>query len=221
MISKPNVGGGVSHPARYSSNLLPVFERHLEGFDRVLDPFAGTGQRLEPLLASHDLVGVELEPEWASVSDWVEQGNALALRFDDATFDAICTSPTYGNRLADHHNAKDPESRRSYTHDLGRTLDQDNSGVLHWGDEYRAFHERAWLEAIRVLRPGGRFVLNIKDHIRGGKPQYVSRWHVVMLQGLGLVLVTISTVETPALRAGRNATARVAYENVAIFDKPR
>jgi tRNA G10 N-methylase Trm11 len=84
------------------------------------------------------------------------------LPFADASIDAIVTSPTYGNRLADHHRASDPLLRRSYTHDLGRPLHSENSGAMQWGDAYRAFHRRAWAEAVRVLKPGGRFVLNVK-----------------------------------------------------------
>jgi tRNA G10 N-methylase Trm11 len=97
-------------------------------------------------------------------------GDALALPFPDATFDAVVTSPTYGNRMADHHHARDGSLRYSYTHTLGRSLHPNNSGTLHWGAEYQRFHSLAWREVWRVVRPGGRFVLNIKDHVRARAP---------------------------------------------------
>ena len=81
------------------------------------------------------------------------------------------TSPTYGDRLADHHDARDGSVRHSYKHDLGRDLHPDNSGAMQWGPAYRDFHTAAWVEVRRVLRPGGRFVLNVKDHVRGGVVQ--------------------------------------------------
>ena len=43
-------------------------------------------------------------------------GDATALPFADWTFDAVITSPTYGNRMADHHNAQDGSRRVSYRH---------------------------------------------------------------------------------------------------------
>ncbi len=215
-ITKPDLGGGVSHPARYSTNLIPIFADILDGYDHVLDPFAGTGRIHE--LPMHT-VGVEIEPEWAALHPDTVEGSALELPWEDAEFDAVCTSPTYGNRLADSHNASDPERRRSYTHDLGRKLSADNSGAMQWGDEYREFHETAWAEAVRVLRHGGRFVLNIKDHIRGGQRQYVTDWHVGVLRDLGLRYAFALTVDTRHLRQGDNAEARVEGEQVIVFDK--
>lgn len=225
-ISKPDLGGGVSHPARYSGALLPIFVELLEEHDagpRVLDPFAGTGgihelqsgSRAFPsgtLFSSQrpgfETVGVELEPEWARVHPDTLCASALDLPFASDTFDAICTSPTYGNRLADHHNASDPHLRRSYTHDLGRKLTPGNSGAMQWGDEYRDFHVRAWNESARVLRPCGLFVLNVKDHIRKGLRQPVAEWHVTTLRRLGFTLLESVDVTTPQLRQGENASLR-------------
>jgi hypothetical protein len=84
----------------------------------------------------------------------------------------------YGNRMADHHIAHDGSPRHTYRHVLGQPLTPGNSGALQWGDgiagrsgageEYRALHVAVWTEARRVLKPRGIFVLNVKDHIRGG-----------------------------------------------------
>ena len=125
---------------------------------------------------------------------------------------------TYGNRMSDHHDAKDASKRRTYTHTLGRKLHQDNSGALDWGPQYRAFHVAAWTEARRVLQAGGAFVLNIKDHIRGGQVQPVTQWHIDALTGLGFRLLRHEHVPTPSMRYGANADKRVEYESVILFE---
>lgn len=219
-ISKPDLGGGISHPARFSDGLMPIFAQFLEPGWHILDPFAGVG-------GIHDLrefidvktVGVEIEPEWVEKHPDNQLGTALDLTFDDECFDAIVTSPTYGNRLADHHEASDPEKRRTYRHDLGRALHDDNSGSLQWGPKYRDFHLKAWEEVLRVLRPGGRFVLNIKDHIRDGRRQHVSDWHLGTLRDLGCVLIDCDRLAPPHLRFGANAESRVEAELVLVFSK--
>lgn len=214
---------GVAHPAPFSDSILPVIASLLNPEHKsVLDPFAGVGRVHElPDLVDWEMetTGVEIEPEWAELHERTHLGNALALDFDDGEFDAVATSPTYGNRLADSHNARDGSLRRSYTHDLGRTLSRENSGAMHWGDEYREFHVMAWKEAVRVLRPGGRLVLNISDHIRQGKRQYVSSWHIETLVSLGMPLADATRVETRRHREGANAHLRVDSELVLAFDK--
>lgn len=224
-ISKPDVNGeGISHPAQYSDELLPVFAEMLQAINaqHVLDPFAGTGiglAELAEMVPEVELYGVEIEPEWANITrKLVKVGSALALPYDAATFDVILTSPCYGNRFADHHNASDPEARRSYTHDLGRELSRDSAGVMQWGNAYRAFHERAWDEALRVLTPDGWFILNIADHTRGKRRAPVTMWHVRWFYAHGFVLEDFAAPITRQLKQGTNSDERWS-ETVWLFKR--
>ena len=203
-----------AHPAQYSTQLLLTMARYLRGCTAVLDPFGGKGGvfALAAWLHGVRFEAVEIEPEWAAADPRITLGNALALPWAAATFDGICTSPAYGNRMADHHEATDDSRRLTYRHKLGRRLHPDNGGGLQWGDKYRDFHRRAWAEAARVLRPGGVFVLNCKDHVRAGVVQEVTAWHVATLEGLGFMLEDSVQVACPGMRYGKNHGARVEYE---------
>ena len=209
----------VRHPARYSAELLPTLALYLHGCTRILDPFGGVGgiYALAPFLPGCQIEAVEIEPEWAGQDHRITQASALALPWPDETFDAVCTSPCYGNRMADHHEARDASRRNTYRHALGRPLHPDNAGALQWGDAYRAFHLRAWAEARRVLSPGGRFVLNVKDHYRAGVLQPVTDWHVQALTGTGFHLVKRIEIECPGQRCGANGHLRAPVESVILF----
>lgn len=232
--TKPDLGDGISHPARYSPELLTLFRALLSEYSipskGILDPFAGTGRIHELQEDGWTTAGVEIEPEWAALHPDTHVGDARSLPFDDEFFGAVVTSPTYGNRLADSHNASDPERRRSYTHDLGRDLDEDNTGFLHWRTSvpgtcghgsaaYRKMHEDAWTEAVRVLTSGGLFILNCCDHVRDGLVQPVTAWHCWYLGRLGLVYLESRSVPTHKLRQGANGALR-EQEQVHVFRKP-
>lgn len=110
---------GSKHPAPFSDRLMPVFASALAIFKArpfILDPFAGVGRvhELRGLIVC-DTAGVELMPKWAAAHAGTMVGdsrNLGALGIADGTFDAVCTSPCYGNRMADHHDAADPCSCR-------------------------------------------------------------------------------------------------------------
>jgi hypothetical protein len=207
----------VSHPAKYSDALMPVMLKFLNGYERILDPFAGTGKLR---LIRPDAYLIELEPEWASVGGAIVS-NALRMPYGLGYFDAIATSPCYGNRMADKFTDRQPEKkyrRNTYKHVLGRDLHKDNSGQLQWGESYREFHREAWRECRRVLRQNGRLVLNISDHIRDKQVQNVTDFHVDVLEKLGFVLIEHIKVGTPRNRLGANSQLRVGYESVIAFD---
>jgi len=205
------------HPAKFSAEILAEAEKCLVDHPHVLDPFAGVGLVHQ---LSNETVGVELEPEWADAHPDTIVGDATNLPFARSSFDAVFTSPTYGNRLADHHNAQDGSVRRSYRHDLGHELSPNNSGQMQWGEEYRQLHRLAWREVRRVVQPGGRFILNLKNHIRGGVEQPVVEWHLTSLIEMGWVLAHVIPLSAKGMRYGQNYQARLEYEFLLVFDQP-
>lgn len=126
---------------------------------------------------------------------------------------------TYGNRMADHHEARDTSKRNTYRHTLGEALQPRNTGQMQWGKEYRALHELAWKECWRVLRPQGRMVLNVKDHIRNGQLIDVVGWHTFILCSMGFQLSQTHLIPLPGLRQGANYDVRVDQEFVLVFKK--
>jgi hypothetical protein len=91
---------------------------------------------------------------------------------------------------------------------------------MQWGPGYTRFHDRAWREAVRVLKPG-LFVLNVKDHIRRGKRQPVTNWHVQNLTEIhGLEVVESIAVDCPGMRYGANRHDDDLPEWVVVFSKP-
>ena len=207
------------HPAKYSDVLLTYFDRLLPpDSELILDPFAGTGKLR--LIRPHCVL-IELEPEWARISQAIV-GDATALPFANETFAAICTSPTYGNRMADNFTDHRPDKhykRYTYRHMLGRPLSQNNSGGMQWGEAYRDLHLKAWKECDRVLRPGGIFLINISDHIRSGHIVPVTDWHLTCLTNMGYVLQEHLRVATRRQRHGQNGQLRVGHESILVLTK--
>lgn len=244
------------HPAAYGDAVLDkiadAIDLHTTPLRRplrVLDPFAGIGRihRLPDLLDFPiDTTGVEIEPEWAHAHRRTMSGDATRLSASwSGFFDVVATSPCYGNRMADSHEARDACScrknrrglivssvgkrrckkcrgsglspRRTYRHLLGRPLTAGSAGGMQWGGEYRDLHERAWAEAHRVLRHGGILVLNIKDHVRNGQRARVAAWHRRTIEGLGFTREATYRVAARGFRHGENHDARAGHELVYVF----
>lgn len=215
----------VKHPAVYTDSFIPIFAKHLNGFSNVYDPFGGTGKIA--LIKEHGFNGEiycsEIEPEWTNQYDgvdyWFICDSAKTSFIKNEFFEAICTSPTYGNRMADHFEAKDSSKRITYRHGLGRKLTDGNTGKQQWGNSYKNKHIEIYNELFRVLKPEGTFILNISDHIRAGKIIEVSKWHKEALESIGFNLIESISVPTRRMGFGENSHLRVQNENIFIFKK--
>ncbi len=214
------VSTDVTHPAKFTDAILDAAVEMLDARVDVprgatmLDPFAGIGKGVDFMRArGYEAIGVDLEPAdaWGDeASSHVGLGNALDLDFDDASFDVVFTSPTYGNRFADRDMR--PSVAGTYAKGLGRFASEGSSCHLQWGEGYREFHRAAWAEVRRVLRPGGVFLLNISDHYRDNRPVGVSAWHLKTLCALGFEWVDARPIPTPRLGRGANSKNRCEVE---------
>jgi len=209
----------VKHPAKFNEDILTVMDVFLPKEGIFLDPFAGVGRIHELATGDRQTVGIEIEEEWASAHPDTKWGDSLTLAkmFPENYFDGIATSPTYGNRMADHFEAKDDSKRITYRHTLGRELHENNSGRMQWGKAYRELHSNVYAQCVTVTKPGGCFILNIKDHIRAGERIQVTDWHVDTLDGLGFKPKVFHNVPTQGMRFGENHESRVDHESVIQF----
>lgn len=224
-----NLPDKAPHPAKFNRDILDRIVHAIQWHTvtpedaLVFDPFGGTGKVFEILdiFPNYHITALEIEPRWASWDPRITLGDALNNGFPDEHFDLVVTSPTFGNRMADHHNAKDGSKRNTYRHQYGEDLQPNNSGTLQWGDKYRDFHNAAWKETVRTMVPGGFFILDIKDHIRKGKVQRVSDWHVHALISAGISYVDTLRVNVKGNRQGQNGDVRVDHSDIIVFEKTK
>jgi len=220
---------GVDHPATFTPAVLDVIrdvllaERELQGRElEVLDPFAGTGGiHALDVLDGINTYGLELEPEWAGQHPDTMVGDATDIPDPDNTFDAVATSPAYGNRMADAYDGRDGSTRRTYRLALGRPLTEGSGAGLQFhnsrrGDGYRDLHAKAIAEMVRVVKPGGLIVVNMKNHIRGGYLQLAVEWWLQKLLEHGCAIVEIRRVPVTGYGFGQNGDLRVDAEHVIV-----
>ena len=214
------------HPAKYTDSFLPIFYEELKDTGNVLDPMGGTGKI--GTLKEHGYGGKiysnELESEWAlqgyeNGCDVITMNDAENMEWEDGFFDAVCTSPTYGNRMADSHRAKDGSKRNTYTHTIGRDLHEENTGKMQWGKSYQEKHKRIYIEIKRVLKSQGVFILNIKNHIRKGKEVDVSSFHKDLILNNGFKLSKELKIPVRGNGFGQNGNVRVDHEFIFVFEK--
>lgn len=119
------------HPARYSSEVLDVaFDilRHewpdWMGRPLIVDPFAGTGERLHErcnrdMNDSWGYLGFEIEADFIEAPGIIHADATNPAVYPHPGVDAIdrwviLTSPVYSNGMCDNHRPRDTSKRRNY-----------------------------------------------------------------------------------------------------------
>jgi hypothetical protein len=228
------------HPAKWTDELFPVIAELLQfpKKGKLIDNMAGTCKVV--LLREH---GFEGEIYCAEIEDpWAKQGNGLVhqadvvwvgdsrfLPYEDEFFDFFATSPTFANRMADHHKARDKSRRNTYKHAIGRDLTPGNTGMMGWlgkeGEEYRLTNRQIMQCLHRKLKPRARGVFEMKDHFRtlktGGPQvrQYVTRWWLRMMQAISFIILDKVDVPVEGNRQGENHDARMEYTSLVLVEK--
>jgi SAM-dependent methyltransferase len=210
------------HPAKFSPPLFPVLYESLGDAKKILDPFAGIGGifKLLEYDPSLEISAMELEPEWALQDERITLGDSRSLPWPNNYFDAIATSVAYANRMADRlTSSKWALTRVTYAAALRRDLTEGNLAAERWGDKYRRGTIEVLTECDRVLRRGGRFVLNCKNHYRNNELIDVTGWYIEELSKFGYELIGHKRVPLRGMRYGKSYSVRVDYESVVVMVK--
>lgn len=216
----------IKHPAKYSDEVLSAIlmsvQSRLNTGSVILDPFAGIGG-IHFLSPKYNTIGVEIEKEWAeqhSQNIWYDSTKLTEL-FVSNSFDAIVTSPAYGNRMSDRYKGDAKNSKRyTYRISLGRDLSENNGAQFNWSKKYRELHSLVWKECFQVLKSNGFIFINISNHIRSGVEVPVIEWHLSELINIGFMIDEIYSIKTKRMKNGANSDLRVDSEKMIILRKP-
>ena len=217
------------HHTRYHPQAIEAIETRIGESKMILDPMAGTMERLRELEARdrgwHQVWGIEYEQEWVDgyPHPRLQQGDARKLPFPKNHFDVIVVSPSYGNRDSDRTGDWwDNADRKTYAAALGRNVSKDSLCVPFDTEAYKRGHTLAWAESVRVLKSNGLFVIVVKNFIRQGQIIRVSQWHRDVLRDvLHLQEIDDTSIATPGRLSGENYKVRAeAVEKVYVYLKP-
>ncbi len=213
----------VQHPAEYTRGILEgIRDRNWLPMGTIIDPFGGTGKRLNEILKhpNRTLVAVEIELAFVmKYPQFLTLGDATELHFENESFDGAVTSPVYASiRLSDYNRPKAPSNwkgRRGYdlsakylSNDEKYTLNVNNtaSHVRASGTQemYWELHEKAWQELYRVLRPEAPFVFNYKPRLNDDGLER----HSKLLEIIGFNYETQFIVPSKGYTFGSNSEKR-------------
>lgn len=226
------------HPAMWSQAILEALDEMVPP-GRYLDPYAGTCKINTIAADNRRFYCVEIEPEWAArYVEWTPLDGSPVLepftgdclkwmkiwKRNGTQFDGVVSSPVYGNRMSDHHNAKDASRRRGYRFQLGRMPTEGSTGVMYfWQLRFKDHHQKAVKLIGKLVRPGGYVFWNVKNFyktVNGIEIEYdVLGWFVTEFEKRGFEIEKVVDVGTPGFREGENYEIRKAMEHIIVGRK--
>lgn len=221
------------HSGRANLNLLSALLQYAPGGEIVLDPMGGTGSILIATDHQHPVVCGELEGHWAFISE-ANRKSIAGQRLIAASTPALCcqwdasrlplasgsipfiiTSPPYWDMLSDWHiNSKGlQDSHEIYGPAYG--LDPRNLGNVHIYEDYLRAMALVYCECHRLLGPGRKLVLILKDRVHKFKRVPLVRDTIALCTALGFNLVGHVERETiPSLHRRTNMLHNPESETV-------
>lgn len=171
------------HQGRANLNLLSALLQYAPAGQIVLDPMGGTGSILLALDYQHPVLTGELESHWALVAEMNRksisrgrliafsspavccQWNANRLPLADSSIPCIITSPPYWDMLSDWHIKSKGLQDAHEVYGPAYGTHPDNLGNVHIYEDYLRAMAQVYRECHRVLGPGQKLVLILKDRV--------------------------------------------------------
>ena len=229
------------HPALANPKMVGLILDHLVPPEsKILEPFAGSGTTLvEAGARGLYAAGIECEEDYArmaaeasyrySATTTVVHGDSRKADsiFGHLLFDAVITSPPYGNmriggggddgnkniRMPDGSFPRGSEgwkARKEQSEGYGKKENRVNLGNLPMGDvldpqrgTYWGNIQDIYQACLRVTRPGGRFVLILRDYVKDKALVDLCGDTVTLLTRMGLRFLPCEDPKCPRHHPGR------------------
>ena len=233
------------HKAKLNLNWLAwLLNEYMDPGSVILDPMAGTGSILLAALNQHPTLAGDVEVYWSRLLNrnslrirrkhlivapiLTARWAAARLPLPDASLDAIVTSPPYfdlfsnwnrkqANYLDGNHVGPNGLSYGDHARQIGN---------FHVYEDYlRAMHT-VYLEARRVLRPGGKLILILGNKVRKRRVVPVTEDTRALVAANGFsVLATHDRKVIPSRwrrihRQQNDDYPVIAVETAIVFQKP-
>jgi SAM-dependent methyltransferase len=232
-----------THHAKMNLNLVQaVLDRYSDPGDLVLDPMAGTGSVFVGLLTGRRVIAGDIEAQWARLLRENQIGLArqslialatpgLGCRWDGARLplatgqvDLCLTSPPYYDTFSNWDASSNILEERHNQHGLSYGAHPRQIANRHVYEDYLRAMRAVYAECWRVLSPGKKLVLVLKDVIRGGRRVPVVRDNETLALATGFLLVERFDVPARGTRFRNVNRAKLGQaapelEPVLVFEK--
>jgi len=193
-----------THHAKFNLNLVQaIVDRYSDPGDLVVDPMGGTGSIYVAGITGRRVAAGDIELQWArllrdnaalmatrsffALSMLAAQWDAANLPIASGRVDLIVSSPPYFDVFSDwdiksNYLVNDDKLNE---HGIAYGVHPQQIANIHIYENYLRMMRSIYAEAKRVLRPGGKLVLVLKNVIRGGRTVPVVDDNVSLVMAVG------------------------------------